>query len=116
MATALRAAGSTLRPISMRVSSTWTISLRILLFICVSMRGSTLSIPLADLRGLQPADARMHARAGAHRQDEDDLAGGRRAGHAHFHRVEMAAHVGGVDVRQRHVQAGARRSDLLGGG
>src|SRR5437763_510850 len=107
MASALRAGGSTSRPISERISSTCTMSLRILLDISGPL---TLAVPLGDLARFQTTDTRMHARPGAHREDQHDLAGARRARHAHFHRVEVAAHVSGVDMRERHVERRAGRA------
>ena len=57
----------------------------------------------------------MHARAGRHRQGEQHFVGARRIRDADLDRVEMAAHVGGVDMSYRHVEARARPRDLLGG-
>src|SRR5687767_7797099 len=99
MATARRVGGAMSRPISLRVSSTWMTSLRMLAVMscipssCLLFIRSAQAVPFADVLGEQPAHACMHAVAGAHRQDEDDLVGRRRAGHAHLDGVELAAHV-----------------------
>src|SRR4051812_47489166 len=101
IASALRAGGSMAFPISERSSSTCTTILRILLAMavpCARCAGaSALAVPFADVRGFQSADARMHARPGAHHEDVHDLVGQRRTRHAHFHGVEVAAHVDRVD-------------------
>ena len=61
-------------------------------------------------------DGGMHARAGRHHQHEQEFVGARRVGDAHFHRVEMAAHIGRIDVRDGNVEPRAGTADLLGGG
>src|SRR5437868_2003799 len=118
MARARRVGGFTSRPISRRISSTVTISLRILLcmvFLCTWFEGdSALAVPARDLGSLEPADARVDARTCAHGQDVDQLVRQRRTGYAYFHGVEIAAHVRRVDVRERDIQARARRADFLG--
>src|SRR4051812_31670340 len=117
IASALRAGGVTGLPISERSSSTCTTILRMLAGMVGSLswcRASALAVPEADVGRLEPAHARMDAGAGAHREDIDDLVGQRRAGHAHLDGVEVAAHVGGIDVGHGDVQRGARRAHLLG--
>src|SRR3954469_4993520 len=95
MATARRVGGDTSWPISLRVSSTWTTSLRMLavmfcVFLVLSLCGcgSAQAVPLADVFRQQAAHACVDAVAGAHREDEDDLVRGRCAGHAHLDGVE----------------------------
>src|SRR4051812_7811118 len=76
IASALRVGGEMARPISERTSSTWTTILRILAGMAASFSfgagASALAVPFADVGGLETADAGVHARAGAHGQDEDD--------------------------------------------
>src|SRR6478735_7859613 len=101
IATARRVGGSIVWPISLRVSSTWTTSLRmlalmVLFLVSGCVRGLAQAVPLADVLGAQAADAIMHAVAGAHRENEDDLVGRRRTGHADLDGVELATHVAGV--------------------
>src|SRR3546814_2438005 len=59
--------------------------------------------------------------AGAHGKNEGDLVVARPVGRAEFDGVEMAAHIGGIDVMQRNIDTGAdagqlgrRRHDGLG--
>jgi hypothetical protein len=73
-----------------------------------------LAVPFRDRRCGEAAHACVHACAGAHRQHQHDLVGARRPGHAHFDGIEVAAHIAGVDVCQRHVERGTGRTDLLG--
>src|SRR6218665_2326781 len=73
------------------------------------------TVPLADVGGCQAADASMDARAGGHGQDDDEFIGRRRAGRAQLGGVEVAAHIAGVDMGQRHIQRATRRADLLRG-
>src|SRR4051812_13602338 len=104
MARALRTGGVMAFPISSRSSSTCTTILRILLGMSVPRvcgARSALAVPLADVGGLQATDAGVDARAGAHGQDVDDLVRQRCARHADLDRIEVAAHVDGVDVGQR---------------
>src|SRR3546814_3738905 len=63
----------------------------------------------------------MHPAAGAHGENEGDLVVARPVGRAEFDGVEMAAHIGGIDVMQRNIdtgtdagQLGCRRHDGLG--
>ena len=49
----------------------------------------------------------MDARAGSHDQGQKNFVGAWGVGDAYFHGVEMAAHVGGVDVRDGNVEARA---------
>src|SRR5439155_24962816 len=66
-----------------------------------------------DLRRLEAADARMNAPAGRHHQHEDDFIRMRGSWYAYLHRIEMRAHIGGVDMGDRHIELGARPADLL---
>src|SRR6187399_1649672 len=98
MATARRVGGSIVWPISLRVSSTWMMSLRmlalmVLFLVSGCVRGLAQAVPLADVFRAQTADAIMHAIARAHGENEDDLVGRRRTGHVDLDGVELAAHV-----------------------
>src|SRR6218665_810685 len=111
------------RPISTWTSSVWTMIFRILAGM-VAPGDATLAqtVPLADVGGCQAADAGvdapgggeggMEAGAGGHGQDDDEFIGRRRAGHAQLDGVEVAAHIAGVDMGQRHIQRATRRADL----
>ena len=55
----------------------------------------------------------MNARALGHGKDVDDLVRPRRVGHADLHGIEMAAHVGGIDMAEGHVEPGAEPADLF---
>src|SRR6218665_3699510 len=104
------------RPISTWTSSVWTMIFRILAGM-VAPGDATLAqtVPLADVGGCQAAHAGMDAPAGGHGQDDDEFIGRRRAGHAQLDGVEVAAHIAGVDMGQRHIQRATRRADLLRG-
>src|SRR6266852_4161672 len=64
---------------------------------------SLLAIPSIDLLGTQSAEPLMYAWPTAHRQYVDHLIGRRCARYPHFDRIEMAAHVAGIDMSERHV-------------
>ena len=63
---------------------------------------------------LQTTDARQRPAAVGDDDADHDLVGTRRVGHARFHRVEVAAHEGGVLVTERHVDGGAEAAALVG--
>src|SRR5262249_6230879 len=77
---------------------------------------STLTIPLTDLIGAQASSARMDPLARAHDQDQHQLIGARCTRYSNFNRIQMAANIARIDVRQRHIERTARRTDLLGRG
>src|SRR5215469_8301424 len=69
-----------------------------------------------DFRRLESADARMHARPGGHDERQQNLVGARSVADANFHRIKMAADVGGIDVSDRNIDPSAGPPDFLGGG
>src|SRR5256885_5316067 len=111
-AAARRVGGEISRSISRRISSTNVAILRILLFILASPQ----SIFSLDLRRFQAARAGVDAGAGGHHQGEQNFVGARRVVDADFHGVKMAAHVGGVDVGNGHIEASSGTTHLLGRG
>src|SRR3989338_1933199 len=123
MASARRVGGLTACPISIRVSSTWTMIFLILtvmlcvLACCRCVDGaSAQAVPLADGVGCQPTHPRVDTGAGTHGKNKDNFVRQGGAGNANFNGIEMAAHITGVDMGHGHVQRGARRTHLFGGG
>src|SRR3954468_13652888 len=111
-AAAFRVAGAMSRSISRRVSSTKVASLRIFAFIVVSPQ----PVYSFDLRGFESAHTGMDSWSCGHDQRQQNLIRSGRIIDTDFHRVEMAANVRGIDVRDGHIEACARSSDFLGGG
>src|SRR5690349_19560037 len=129
IATARRAGGSTALPISTRTSSTCTTSFLIFAFIfshllrqpdnaydrtLILIAISAQAIVPLDLSSAQTSDTLVHARAAGHHQHVDELVGQRRARHIYLDRIEVAAHVTGVDVCHGDIELGPGRTDLLG--
>src|SRR6202043_2113304 len=77
---------------------------------------SSQSVLSLDLGGLQAANASVNAGAGRHDECQQKLVGARRVVESDLHGVEVAAHVGRVDVGDGHVEASAGTTDFLGGG
>src|SRR6185503_11067751 len=67
-----------------------------------------------DLARLEPADPRVNAWSGGHYQGQHYFIRAGRIGKPHFYSIEMAAHVRGIDMRDRHVEPRSRAADLLG--
>ena len=63
----------------------------------------------------EPANARQGPATAGEGDRDNDLAGARRIGNAHFHPVEMAADIGRRLVAERHVEDDAERAALLRG-
>src|ERR1700741_352484 len=57
----------------------------------------------------------MHARACGHDECQQNFVGAWSIGNANLHRVEVAAHVRGVDMRDGNVEARSRSTYFLGG-
>src|SRR5882672_4425935 len=57
----------------------------------------------------------MHSWAGGHDQRQQNFIRAWSVGQADFHRVEVAADVGGVDVRDGHVKTSSGATNFLGG-
>jgi len=57
----------------------------------------------------------MDARASGHHQRQQKFVGFRSVGDTDFHRIEMAAHVGSIDVGDGHVEARAGAAHFFGG-
>src|SRR5579864_7066944 len=116
-AAAFRVGGEISRSISRCVSSTYTAILRIFAFIPSSSWVSFSSQPVFtfDLRYFEAADAGMHAGAGGHHQREQNFVRARGIIDPNFHRVEMTAHVRGVDVGDGHVEPRAQTADFFCG-
>src|SRR5215208_2297645 len=55
----------------------------------------------------------MDPRPGRHDEDQRYLVRARSIRHTDLHGIEMTAHIGGVDMRHRHVETRARPTHLL---
>src|SRR5882672_2492847 len=110
-AAARRVGGVIARPISVWVSSTKVAILRMQGFIGVRL--SSEPVDAFDFRGLQAAGAGVDAWASGHDQGQENFVGARGVGDADFHGIEVAANVRGVDVRDGHVEAGARAAHFF---
>ena len=73
------------------------------------------SSPLISEAFRPPTRAWMRG-PGGHHQGQKNFVGARCVGDAHFHGVEVAAHVGGVDVRDRNIEARAGAANFFCGG
>ena len=79
-------------------------------------RRSPQPVPGLDVASGKPAHAVMDARAAGHHQAEQDLVGARPVADADLHGVEMAAHIGGVDMAERHVEPAPKAPTFLADG
>src|SRR5262249_40926573 len=82
----------------------------------VSLQSGNLAQPVIalDLARAQAAHPLVHAWPARHDEHINQFIGRRGAGDVHLHRVEMAAHIARIDVRDRHVEPRPGSAHLLG--
>src|SRR5579864_8333853 len=110
-AAARRVGGEISRSISRCVSSTNVAILRILALIFSSPQ----SVFPFDLRGLQTANTSMYPGPSRHHQRQKNLIRARRVVDTDFYRVEVAADIRSVDVRNRDVEPRSRPANFFCG-